>query len=260
MGFRARLRRGFGPPFPLLVALGVVAMGGAAVSLDPQGTDQTREDLTRRLWPRERIEQAIRDVDRQKADGLLSEAAYARRKQMLTERLAGTYHPESLSVTNPPLNFIQNGGFEDINPNSARNRSRWLWWGGWDWGGDYENMWEERPEWVHSGKRSARIRCTGTTGRIGINTPPLPAVPGVQEYRLTLWAKGEGENQLFINFEGGATGTIREKVPEQWTAYTVTGKPVADEKTYQVFLYVTGAGTIWLDDVTLVPEGGILDE
>jgi hypothetical protein len=71
-----------------------------------------------------------------------------------------------LSVTNPPLNFIQNGGFEDINRNSAPNRSRWLWWGGWSWGGDYENHWEDRPEYVRSGKYSARIKCLGRIERV----------------------------------------------------------------------------------------------
>ncbi len=217
-------------------------------------------ELSAMLWPRERIQQAIKDVEKQKADGLLSEASYARRQKMLAERLAGTYRPESLATKDPPLNFIQNAGFEQINLNSAKNRSRWLWWGGWSWGGDYENMWEDRPEFVHSGKLSARIKCTGAKGRIGINTPPLPAVPGASSYRLTLWAKGEGDNLLFLNFEGGADGTRREKVPEQWTHYQLEGKPVADRQTYQVFLYVIGEGTIWLDDVQLVPVGGNLDE
>ena len=123
---------------------------------------------------------------------------------MLRDRQSGAYVSQSLSVTDPPLNFIQNGGFEKVNRNSDKNRSRWLWWGGWSWGGDYENMWEDRPAFVHSGQFSARIRCTGATGRIGISTPPLPAIPGATEYKLTFWAKGEGDNMLFVNFEQGA--------------------------------------------------------
>ena len=214
----------------------------------------------KKLWPKARIEEAIQQTKEQKANGLLSEAGYQKRMQMLEARLKGVYRPESLSATNPPVNFIQNGGFEKTNPNSAKNRSRWLWWGGWSWGGDYENMWENRPEYVHSGKLSARIRCTGSKGRIGISSPPLPAIPGATAYKLTFWGKGVGDNMLFVNFEEGASNEMRQKMSDQWKQYTVLGKPVAGKKTYQVYFYVIGAGTIWLDDAELVPVGGALPE
>lgn len=220
------------------------------------GEAAEKRALTRELWPKERIEAAVAALERQRAAGLLSDAAYAKRKAMLDARLKGTYVSESLAVTNPPLNFIQNGGFEQINRNSARNRSRWLWWAGWSWGGDYENSWEERPAYVHSGKRSACIRCTGKPGRIGIFTPGLPAVPGAQGYTLTFWAKGEGDNRLFVNFEVGARGTMRERIGTDWKQYTLSGTPVAGKKEYHVYFYAIGGGTIWLDDVRLVPAGG----
>jgi hypothetical protein len=242
---------------PLVVLLAFFLAAGFAEAAQEI---KTTEELTRQLWTRERLEQSLKEVERQKAQGLLSEAAYLKRKQMLEARKAGTYKPESLSAIDPPLNFIQNGGFEQTNPNSAKNRSRWLWWGGWSWGGDYENMWEDRPEYVHAGKLSARIRCTGAKGRIGLNTPPLPAVPGVTEYKLTFWAKGEGDNMLFINFEEAARGELRQKMSGEWKQYTVIGKPEPGKKTYNVFIYVTGLGTIWFDDVELVPVGGKLDE
>jgi len=218
-----------------------------------------RQQLTRKLWPRSRILAAIKALDKQYSDGLLSKAGYQKRKTMLESRLAGTYVSQSLSVTDPPLNFIQNAGFEKVNRNSQKNRSRWLWWGGWSWGGDYENHWESRPEHVHSGEYSARIECVGSQGRIGISTPDLPAVPGAREYRLTFWAKGEGENMLFVNFESGSTGSVREKIPAEWQQYTVTGKPKPDQKEFRVYFYHIGKGTIWLDDMKLVPVGGQLD-
>lgn len=250
------------PPrsFRFSAALLGALLAAAVTAAESPPANSSVEDLTRKLWPKDRIEQALREVDQQKAAGLLSEAAFARRKQMLAARLAGAYRPESLSMADPPLNFIQNGGFEQTNPNSAKNRSRWLWWTGWSWGGDYENLWEDRPEFVHSGKLSARIKCTGEKGRIGINTPPLPAVPGVTEYKLTFWAKGEGDNMIFVNFEEGAIGTLRQKIPAIWTQYTVVGKPVPGKNTYQVYFYVIGADTLWLDDVELAPVGGQLDE
>jgi hypothetical protein len=222
--------------------------------------ENDRAALTTRLWPQSRVQEAIKAVEKQRADGLLSDAAYQRRIAMLGARLSGTYDSQSLSVTDPPLNFIQNGGFEKVNRNSDKNRSRWLWWGGWSWGGDYENMWEDRAEFVHSGRFSARITCTGTVGRIGISTPPLPAVPGATGYKLTFWARGQGDNMLFVNFEDGAGGTLREKIADAWRQYTLVGEPAADRKTYQVYFYSIGAGTIWLDDVELAPIGGSLDE
>jgi len=240
----------------------ILSVAGVVACAVLWGADEKEErrKLASALWPRQRIEQAIAAVDQQYKDGLLSDEAYARRKKMLLERLEGTYEPQSLAVTDPPLNFIQNGSFELINRNSARNRSRWLWWGGWSWGGDYENYWEERPEYVHSGKYSARIACTGQKGRIGIFTPALPAVPGATEYRLTFWAKGEGDNLLFVNFENGASGTLRQKIPAQWQQYTLSGKPDPGKPTFGVYFYHIGAGTIWLDDVELVPVGGKLED
>ena len=230
----------------------LLATGAAAFA----GEEADRRVLTQELWPKARIEAALAALEKQRAAGLLGDAAYQKRKQMLEQRRAGTYVSKSLAVTNPPLNFIQNGGFEKINRNSARNRSRWLWWGGWSWGGDYENSWEERPEHVHAGKYSARIRCVGKRGRIGIMTPALPAIPGAREYVLTFWAKGEGDNQLFVNFEVGARGTLRERIGPQWREYTLKGTPVPDKKDYRVYFYATGEGTLWLDDVKLVPAGG----
>ena len=224
------------------------------------GEKEDKDALTKELWPKARIEAALQAVEKQKADGLLSDAAYEKRKKMLEARLAGTYESQSLSVTDPPLNFIQNGGFELVNKNSAKDRSRWLWWGGWSWGGDYENMWEVKAENVHSGKLSARIRCTGKKGRIGLMTPKIPAVPGATEYKLTFWAKGEGDNLLFVNFESGATGTLRQKFGPEWKEYTAIGKPGKDAKTFNVFLYHIGEGTIWLDDMSLVPVGGKIEE
>jgi hypothetical protein len=243
-----------------LFAVVVLATMGSLASPARADEQAERAALTRQLWPQTRIREALRAVEKQYRDGLLSERGYRARKQLLESRLAGTHRPQSLAVVDPPLDFIQNGGFEKINKNSAKNRSRWLWWGGWDWGGDYENSWEDRPEYVHSGKFSARIACVGRKGRIGIMTPGLPAIPGATKYVLRFWARGEGDNMLFVNFENGARGELRERLPAEWKQYTVNGTPAAGDKTYGVYFYAIGEGTIWLDDVTLVPEGGKLND
>jgi len=246
--------------------LSIAAVAGA-IALVTAGVwaAESREAIIARLWPKERLDQALAAVEKQKADGLLSDASCARKKAMIESRRDGRFQPTMLSTTNPPLNFIQNEGFEEINRNSAANRSRWLWWGGWSWGGDYENMWEERPEYVHSGKYSARITCKGQPGRIGLSTPPLPCVPGATEYVFTIWARGEGDNMLFVNFEEtgkepGVKGTLRTQVPPAWTEITVKGKPDAGAKEYVLYLYVIGKGTIWLDDAKLVPVGVTVED
>ena len=87
----------------------------------------------------------------------------------------------------------------------------------------------------------------------------LPAIPGAEAYTLTFWAKGTGDNQLFVNFEVGARGTMRERIGTEWKQYTLAGKPVEGKKDYRVYFYATGLGTLWLDDVKLVPQGGQTD-
>jgi hypothetical protein len=236
-------------PIPLTILIALAALAAALVAAE------SVQDLTARLWPKDRVDAALAAVDKQQADGLLSEATAARKRAMLQARRAGTFQPTMLATTSPPLEFIQNGGFEDVNRNSASNRSRWLWWGGWSWGGDYENRWEDRPEHVRSGKFSARITCTGKPGRIGISTPKLPMAPGTKAYRFTVWAKGEGENELFLNFEDGVTGTLRKRIGAEWEQVTLDGTPQAGAGGYTLYIYVTGQGTIWLDDASLVPVG-----
>jgi hypothetical protein len=206
------------------------------------------------LWSPQRIEAAKRSLHRLKAERLITERQLRRKQAMLDARRQGRFEATALSRTNPPgLNLLQNGGFEEVNRNSARNRSRWLWWGGWSWGGDYENFWESRPEFVHSGHYSAGFRCLGTPGRIGINTPDLPIGPGDKEFRFSAWVKGEGENQLFLNFESGASGSLRRRIGTGWEPVRVTGRVEPGAKSFKFFIYVTGRGVIWLDDAVLVP-------
>jgi hypothetical protein len=210
-------------------------------------------------WDRPRIEKAFRLLDEQKSQGILSDALYRKKREMLEARLKGSFKPTALS-TKPDgeINLIQNAGFEEVNRNSEKNRSRWLWWGGWSWGGDYENFWAEPPN-VHSGKYAAGIRCTGKAGRIGISTPKLPILAGTKELVLTFWAKGEGENQIFINFESGATGDLRTKIAPEWKQYTVKGTPEAGAKEFTLYIYSIGGGTLYIDDVKLAPVGALVE-
>lgn len=239
----------------MLIPLAVLAVGGASL-------DVTRAaENSPNTWSQDRIHAVQQALDRLQADGLITERQLQRKRAILEDRRAGRFKPTALSESDPAeLNFLQNAGFEEVNKNSARNRSRWLWWGGWSWGGDYENFWETRQEYVRSGSYSAGIRCTGKPGRIGINTPKLPLVPGVKEYEFAVWARGEGENQLFLNFESGASGTLRRKIGTDWEQVKLKGVAEAGARDFSVYIYVTGEGTLWLDDARLVPLGELKDE
>ena len=77
----------------------------ASVVLGAAEDAVTVEGLTQKLWPKERIEAALKDLEKQKADGLLSDAAYAKRKKMLTERQAGAYKSATAApLTTPRMN------------------------------------------------------------------------------------------------------------------------------------------------------------
>ena len=65
---------------------------------------------------------------------------------------------------------------------------------------------------------------------------------------------------LFVNFEDGATGTLREKIGAAWKQYTARRQAGRGKQTYKVYFYSIGGGTIWLDDVELVPVGGKLED
>jgi len=218
------------------------------------------QDAGQDLWPPGRVQAALAAIEVLRTQGLMTEEHYQRKRAMLEARRDGTFAGTALATEDSAeVNFIQNGGFEETNANSEPNRSRWLWWSGWDWGGDYENFWAT-GENARSGEYSAGIRCTGQPGRIGIFTPPLPIIPGATEYVFTVWAKGEGENELFLNFEAGATGTLRQRIGPEWEEVRLTGYPEPGAESFGLYVYVTGGGTIYLDDAKLVPVGGELDE
>ncbi len=236
------------------VVLGsALALALAALTLYPAQAGNDEE-----YWTKQRIEHCLQAIEKLKAQGLMSEEHYARKRAMLERRLAGTFVPSvPAREMEGEINFIQNPGFEQINKNTARNRSRWLWWNGWSWGGEYENFWAT-GENKHSGEYAAGIRCLGRNGRIGIFTPRIPLLPGTEELVFTIWAKGEGDNMLFINFEQGARGSLRQKIPPQWTKIEVRGKPEPGAQSFNVFIYSIGYGTIYLDDAKLVPVGAKL--
>ena len=46
---------------------------------------------------------------------------------------------------------------------------------------------------------------------------------------------------------------LREKIAPAWKLYTLVGKLSGGAKKYRLYIYHIGEGTIWLDDMKLVP-------
>lgn len=230
-----------------------VLCGLTIVVLAPGLSAQARTELTADLWSRERVQSALEAIAEHKAAGLLSEAAYQRRRDMLLQRLEGTFSPTMLAVDSPP-DLIQNGGFEAVNRNTRADGSRWRWWQGWRWEGEYEMHWEDRGRHVRSGRYSARITSTGPPGRVSVFTPILPATSDSGVYRFSVWAKGSGENELFVGFDAGASGSVRKRVGREWERIDVRGRVRSGAAGFRIYLNSTGTGTIWVDDATLIPD------
>jgi hypothetical protein len=240
----------------VVLALAITAVVGAVV-----WAAESREEIVKRLWTPAHCQAVLQDIEKQKADGLITPKMYERKKAMLQQRLAGTFQPTMISATNPPLNLLQNASFEDFNPNTNKNMSRWDNWGGWAWPekAKYANDKESRPEYVKEGKLSAKFQSVGDPARTGIQQK-LPITEGATGYELTIWAKGEGENLLHIAFEAGARGSFSEKIGPEWKQITLVGTPEAKAKEFTLWIYARGGGTIWIDDAKLVPQGVKMEE
>ena len=65
---------------------------------------------------------------------------------------------------------------------------------------------------------------------------------------------------LFVNFEEGAAGDLRERIGDAWKEYTVAGTPEAGKRTYIVYFYVDRRGHDLARRRRAGARGGNLDE
>jgi len=181
--------------------------------------------------------------------GLMTEERYKQKLAYLEEALKTAPEGEPpVKDENVRINMIQNGSFEDFNPNTGKWRSRWMWWNGWKWGGDYVN---NKAGDAKDGKLCAEIKCTGRKGRIGLFTPEFPILKKDAEYELTLWIKGTPGNRLNVAFEGDARGNGAFTGGPEWKKVTVIGKAKPKGTKFRVYFYMVGTGTLWIDDVQM---------
>jgi len=108
-----------------------LAVGLAPLAL---GAAETKQDLTKKLWPKARIERALEEIAELKAAGMMSADHYRRKKAMLEARLAFEELPEICTTSDmngymevmamaPYLNYATfNNGWDGIDDHNRGRR------------------------------------------------------------------------------------------------------------------------------------------
>ncbi len=151
---------------------------------------------------------------------------------------AGDYKP----IVQEGANLIENADFEN-------GLQAWGTWGEWD-GGVYE-FGTGIGDNAHSGAASAAVICT-KLGRGGIFSMPV-RLPASGEYKLSFWVKGSLGGRIRYGFEAGDRHFIKEGTAEtQWQPISLNlNLPEGAEG--RVYLYSLAPGTVYFDEVRLVP-------
>ena len=150
----------------------------------------------------------------------------------------------------PPLevpgNLIENPSFE-------LGLERWGSWGQWD-GGRYTFGSGSGPD-AHSGGASAAI-ISQQPGRGGIYTEPM-RLPAAGTYRVTLYVKGkDGARFRTSAANGRLIGAKEFEVPERWTKVEYQVEVEDPAKDFRLYVFNVGTGTLYVDDVALLPPEG----
>jgi len=72
-------------------------------------------------------------------------------------------------------------------------------------------------------------------------------------------AAWKDSSRASAGLENGATGVLRQTLAPEWKPYTVRAKPESGATEFTRHIYSIGGGTLYLDDVSLVPVGAKLD-
>ena len=203
----------------------------------------------------EEIRAILADLAEQNQQCLISPQRLTAKKDMLAARADGSFKPVSPPDVSAPSNWVQNAGFEEYNPNTSATQSRWIWWGGWLWKGAYAF---ERAA-GSDGKPCAAVRCRGEAGQAGIFTPPLPILKQGARYKATVRARAEGGAVLEMRFKadveatgvGVADGAKKVSPGEAWAEFTLEGTAKPGAKSFRLYLYNDGPGSLFLGDVKL---------
>jgi hypothetical protein len=143
-------------------------------------------------------------------------------------------------------NLVQNPSFE-------QGMEQWGSWGAWD-GGAYIFGSGSGPD-AHTGGASAAIICQ-KPGRGGIYTDPI-RLPAAGTYQVSLFVKGKDGARFRTSAANGQVVGAREfDVPGTWTEVTYQVKADDPAKEFRLYVYNVGTGTLFVDDVALLPPAG----
>jgi alpha-N-arabinofuranosidase len=99
--------------------------------------------------------------------------------------------------------------------------------------------------------------------RHGLFQPRVPVRPGI-EYRGSLWIKTDSfDGQVRVGLEADrSAGPVYNEiaiadVAQDWKRYTFTLKPSAGDPLARFVILFTGKGTVWIDQVSLLPGDAI---
>ena len=116
---------------------------------------------------------------------------------------------------------------------------------------------------VHGGTTAQRVTCTKfVTGGVQFHSGDLAVEKG-KPYTVRLWMKGDVQSPVYIGIRKHGepyTGYLKRhaRVKDQWRPYILTGVAGDTDPRCGLYLMFAGTGTLWVDDVVLLP--GIHEE
>jgi len=102
--------------------------------------------------------------------------------------------------------------------------------------------------------RCRKLACPGPLG--GLAQQPL-CIRGGERYRGSLWVRGEATEGLVVRLTSGKQVLAEQTLPRpvaQWQEMPLDLRPSASSRTAALRIGVRGKGTVWLDQVSLMPE------
>ena len=116
---------------------------------------------------------------------------------------------------------------------------------------------------VHGGQSAQRVTCTKfVSGGVQFHSADVAVEKG-KPYTVRLWMKGDVPSPIYVGIRKYGepyTGyvTRHARVKNEWRPYILAGEASDTDPRCAVFIMFADTGTLWVDDVTLLP--GIHEE
>jgi len=158
-----------------------------------------------------------------------------------------THLLEQTSEADVLSNLISNPGFENA-------LAGWQFWGAFEWARYTAGVAGGKE--AHSGSQCATIKVADYfRGRGGLACERVwPPHPGA--YRVSLYVRGKGGAIFRLGLANAtfADAAVDVPAPPAWTELSYQITIPSDREPVRLWLYNVGMGTLYLDDVMLVPE------